>query len=151
TNIPNSNTNIFSLNTAGKVPGTYQFDLLVTNGFGSVTSSIIPLNLIPASGPVLVTDTLIAPSTAFVGNSISISAAFTGNEPITYQWFFTAGEVPAPIAGATNTTFTIPSAQIANAGSYFLVASNNPPGLGSRTASSSPALLFVTNLYVTAS
>jgi hypothetical protein len=150
TNIPNSDTNIFSLNTASKAPGTYQFSLLVTNDFGSATSSIITLNLIAASGPVLVADTLISPSTAFVGNSISMSAAFTGNDPIAYQWFFANGETPAPIAGATNSTYTIPSAQIADAGSYFLVASNNPPGLGSRTASSSPAVLMVTNLYVKA-
>jgi alpha-L-rhamnosidase len=152
TNIPDSNTNIFSINTVSMAPGTYQFDVLVTNSFGSFTSSIITLNLIAASGPVLVADTVIAPSTAFVGNSVSISASFTGNEPITYQWFFTPnGGSRAPIPGATNTTYSIPNAQIANAGSYSLVASNNPPGLGSRTNSSTPRSLLVTNIYVTAS
>jgi hypothetical protein len=151
TNIPGSNTNIFSLNTTSMASGTYRFDLLVINAFGSVTSSIVTLNLIPASGAMIVSDTLITPSTAFVGNSVSMSAAFTGNEPITYQWFFSSGENLAPIPGATNNTYTIPSAQLANAGNYMLVASNHPPGLGSRTNSSSAALLLVTNLYVTAS
>src|SRR6266481_3943317 len=151
TNIPGSNTNIFSINTTTMAAGTYQFDLLVTNAFGSVTSSIISLNLIPASGPVIASDTLISPSTAFVGNSVSMSATFAGNQPITYQWFFSNGEITAPIPGATNSTYTIPSAQLANAGNYMLVAANNPPGLGSRTNSSTPALLIVTNLYVTAS
>jgi alpha-L-rhamnosidase len=151
TNIPGSNTNIFSINTTTMAAGTYQFDLLVTNAFGSVTSSIISLNLIPASGPVIASDTLISPSTAFVGNSVSMSATFAGNQPITYQWFFSNGEITAPIPGATNSTYTIPSAQLANAGNYMLVAVNNPPGLGSRTNYSTPALLIVTNLYVTAS
>jgi hypothetical protein len=151
TNIPGSNTNIFSFNTTGKAPGTYRFDLLVTNSVGSVTSSIIALNLIPASGPVLVGDTGIVPSIAFVGNSVIMAADFLGNEPISYQWFFTDGEGTGPIAGATNSTYSIPNAQLADAGSYFLVASNNPPGLGSRTNASSPAILIVTNLFVTAS
>ena len=151
TNIPGSNTNIFALNTTSMTPGVYRFDLLVTNVFGSVTSSVVTLNLIPASGPVIVLDTLITPSTAFVGNSVSMSAAFAGNQPITYQWFFATGEVTTPIPGATNSTYIIASAQLPNAGNYMLVASNNPPGLGSRTNSSTPALLIVTNLFVTAS
>jgi hypothetical protein len=152
TNIPNSNTNVFSIDTTSMPAGIYRFDLLVTNSFGAVTSSVVVLNLIAASGPVLVNDTIITPSTAFVGNSVSISANFIGNDPITYQWFFTPnGGATAPVPGATNTTYLIASAQVANAGSYVLVASNNPPELGSRTNSSTPATLVVTNIYVTAS
>jgi alpha-L-rhamnosidase len=152
TNIPDSNTNSFSLNTASLAAGTHRFDVLVTNSFGSVSSSVISLNVLAASGPVLLTDTLITPSTALVGNSVLMSAAFTGNEPITYQWIFIPnGGGPAPIPGATNTIFSISSAQIANAGNYMLVASNNPPGLGSRTTSSTPRILNVTNLFVIAS
>jgi len=152
TNIPGANTNAYSINTTSMAAGTYRFDLLVTNSFGAVTSSVVTLNLDPASGPVLVTDTLIAPSTAFVGNSVLMSASFVGNEPIKYQWFFTAnGGGAAPISGATNFSYSIPNAQIANAGTYLLVASNNPPGLGSRTNSSTPRHLIVTNIYETAS
>ncbi len=152
TNIPASNTNVFSVETTGRTAGAYRFDLVVTNDFGAVTSSIITLNLIPASGPVLADDTTISPSTAFVGNSVTMSAAFIGSDPITYQWFFTPnGGVAAPISGATNTTYSISSAQLSNAGSYRLTASNSPPGLGPRTASSAPATLIVTNIYVIAS
>lgn len=152
TNIPNSNTNMFSIDTTSVPPGTYRFDLLVTNDFGAVTSSVVTLNLIAASGPVLVADTTISPSTAFVGNSVQMSAAFIGNEPITFQWFFapTGGSI-APIPSATNVTYSISSAQVANAGSYWLVASNNPAGLGPRTTSSTPTTLLVTNIYVIAS
>ncbi len=49
------------------------------------------------------------------------------------------GGVTAPVAGATNTGYAIPSTRTNDTGSYFLMASNNPPGLGSQTASSTPA------------
>ena len=146
TNLPNSTTNIYTMATTGMVAGNYQFRLVATNSLGAFTNSPATLNLASASGPVLVADTAINPSTVRAGNPVLMSAAFAGNAPITCQWFFTTnGGGTALIPGATNTTYSIASAQTNNAGSYFLAASNNPPGLGSRTNSSTPATLIVTN------
>ena len=94
------------------------------------------------SAPVLVTDTAISPPAVYTGASVVISASFTGSEPISYQWFYD----DSPIAGATNSTYTIVGAQLASAGSYFLMASNNPPGLGSQTNASTPVTLTVAAL-----
>jgi hypothetical protein len=144
-NLSGSTTNTDAVDTTGMAAGNYQYRLVVTNTYGSVTSSVVTLNLANASGPVLVSDTIISPSAAYAGNSVLMSAAFAGNAPITCQWFFTArGSVTTtPIPGATNTTYSIANVQTNAAGSYFLMASNNPPGLGSRTLSSTPAVLSV--------
>jgi alpha-L-rhamnosidase len=146
TNLPNSTTNTYALNTTGLTPTNYQFRLLVTNVSGAATSSAATLNLLAASGPVLVADTTITPSAVTVGSSVLLSAAFSGNQPISYQWF--SGNSPIP--GATNNTHAITNAQLSQAGNYFLVASNNPPGLGSRTNASTPAALTVTPVDPTA-
>jgi hypothetical protein len=144
-NLSSPTTNTYAVDTTGMTAGNYQYRLVVANTYGSVTSLVVTLTLASASGPVLSSDTLISPSTAYVGNSVVMSAGFAGNAPITCQWFFIArGSVTAtPIPGATNTTYSIASVQTNDAGSYFLMASNNPPGLGSQTLSSTPAALSV--------
>jgi hypothetical protein len=140
--IPSSNTNSFAINTTGMTPGTYNYQVIVTNVNSSATSSVVTLNLVAASGPVLVTDTAINPAFTTVGNTVQASAAFTGTEPIFYQWRFTdANNVTTTIAGATNSTYTISSAQIANTGDYSLVASNAVGGAS--TVTSTPARLTV--------
>jgi len=144
-NLSGSTTNSFAVNTAGLPARNYQYRLVVTNNYGSATSSVVTLNLANASGPILTSDTLINPSAAYVGNAVTMTAAFAGTAPITYQWFFTpqGGATSAPLAGATSPTYSIASFQTNNAGSYFLLASNNPPGLGSRTSSSTTAALTI--------
>ncbi len=149
TNLPNSTTNAYSLNTSTLPPGNYQYQLVVSNAGGSATNTPATLDLLAASGPVLVTNTAIDPSIApFVGSSVELSASFSGTQPIYYQWYFiTNGGGTNLIVGATSSTFTIASIQTNNAGSYFLMASNNPPGLGSQTALSSPAALTIAASY----
>jgi alpha-L-rhamnosidase len=143
-NLAGSATNTYALDTTGMAAATYQYRLVVTNLSGSVTSSIVTMTLANASGPVLLTDTVVNPPAVFTGGSLLVSAAFAGSEPIAYQWFFTTnGGGTEVIPGATNTTYSIATAQTNNAGSYFLTASNNPPGLGSRALSSTPATLTV--------
>ncbi|HTV61279.1 MAG TPA: alpha-L-rhamnosidase C-terminal domain-containing protein [Verrucomicrobiae bacterium] len=144
TNLPNSSSNTYSINTAAMAAGTYQYCLVVSNSAGMVTNTPATLTLLAPSGPVVVTNTMITPATVFAGNPVTLSAAFTGNQPISYQWFFTTnGGGTTIIAGATNSTYVIASTQTNDNGSYFLMASNNPPGLGGQTSSSSPAALTV--------
>lgn len=142
TNIPGANTNPYSFDTAGLSPGTYHFDLAVSNNDGLATSIIITLYLASASAPLLVNDTAINPPGAYAGTPVVMSASFTGSEPISYQWYFDG----SPIAGATNSTWSIANVQLANAGSYFLLASNDPPGMAGQTNASAPATLAVATL-----
>lgn len=143
-NIPSSNTNSFAINTTGMTPGTYNYQVIVTNVNSSATSSVVTLNLVAASGPVLVTDTAVNPAVALVGGSVQVSATFTGTQPISYQWRFTdANNVTTSIGGATSSTYNIGSAALGNTGNYTLVASNAVGG--AVTVSSTPAALTVVN------
>jgi hypothetical protein len=56
-----------------------------------------------------------------VGDSISLSAMVTGEQPMSFQWF-KDGE---PVPGATSVNLSIPGAQLADSGQYTLVASNS--------------------------
>ena len=93
------------------------YDVIVTNGFGSVTSAVAVLTLLQAptftAQPV---SRLIVP-----GLPTTFSATVTGPAPLTYQWQFNG----ADILDATNTTYTIASVNVTNLGNYRLVASNS--------------------------
>jgi hypothetical protein len=138
--LPGASTNSYAFSTAGMSPGTYLYQVIVSNVNNSATSSVVTLNLSAASSPILVTDTAINPGVAYAGASVQMSAAFDGSMPITYQWMFNNGGGAAAISGATNATYSIPGAQLANSGSYFVVASN---GVSPFTTSSTPVSLLV--------
>ena len=141
--IPSSNTNSHTFATTGMSPGTYLYQVIVTNVNNAATSSVVTLNLSAASAPVIVADTDITPSAVYVGGSVVMSATFNGSMPISYQWIFDNGSGPVAIAGGTNATYSIASAQIANSGSYFVTAAN---GIAPFTTSSSPVSLLVGSL-----
>ncbi len=83
-----------------------------------------------------------ATETVWFGANVSMSALAGGAGPITYQWNGPSG----PIAGATNTTYTLNNAQPGNSGSYSCTASN----VYGPTTSSSLALTVLAppNAYV---
>lgn len=58
--------------------------------------------------------------TVIAGDSASFYGGASGTDPLSYQWRFNN----AAIAGATTTSYTIPSAQTNDAGPYSLVVTN---------------------------
>ncbi len=81
---------------------------------------------VTAGPPVLLNDTLPASGSDVVGGQITFAAVFDGSRPLTYQWQFQdpSGNPPVDIPNATNTTLTISSLHLADAGNYFVTASN---------------------------
>ena len=71
------------------------------------------------------------------GSTVSFSADAVGTAPISYQWFFSFGT----LTNATGTTLTLKNASPAQAGNYWVVATNN---YGSAT--SYVASLTLTNM-----
>lgn len=140
TDFPNSNTNSYALDTSSMAAGTYLYQVIVTNVNSMATSSVVQLNLSASSAPILVADTAINPAAAFVGGSVTMSAAFNGSPTITYQWMFNNGSGAVAIAGATNATYSNASAQLTNGGSYYVIAAN---GISPFTLNSSPVSLLV--------
>jgi hypothetical protein len=55
-----------------------------------------------------------------VGNSVQFSVTASGRPAVTYQWYFNG----TAITGATNSMYSLLSAQSGNAGNYTVVVSN---------------------------
>jgi hypothetical protein len=76
----------------------------------------------------------------YVGEDFQFSASVGGTFPISFQWKTNGVNIP----GATNSTLLLTNVQLANAGTYTLLASN-----AYGTALSSNAVLQVTNFFLT--
>lgn len=97
--------------------GTYT--VRVSNANGSVTSNGATLTVAAPSAPVFTTQPVGATTT--VGSAISLSAAANGVPSPTYQWRRNGTD----IAGATAATYGVASAQVADSGTYTVVATNS--------------------------
>ncbi len=160
TDIPDATNTTYAFNTDDA--GTYQFDCVVSNSYGAVTSTIVLVHVLPASVPVLTSDMnksgslFITNVYSFIGGNANFAATFgLGTQPITNQWIANTGSGYAPIAGANANTFTVTNVQASAAGWYKLAATNLIGGSNSTpghlTALANPAALStngVTNLYV---
>ena len=132
--------------------GSYQ--AVVTNFAGSVTSRVAALTFNSVALNIVAQPVSL---TATQGTVASFSVLASGVPAITYQWFF--GSLPVP--EATNSTFSISSVDITNAGNYRVVVTNDYLALVSSTAtltvvapSLAPTLLVAAagpNLEVTCS
>ena len=106
--------------------GSYTMNLTAYE-FGGATGLVA--NTFPYTVVVTAASTGTAPSfttqpqdqTVTAGAGITFAAAANGSPAPTYQWNFNG----TPIAGATNATYSITSAQSANAGSYSVTATNS--------------------------
>ncbi|MBI5767107.1 MAG: immunoglobulin domain-containing protein, partial [Verrucomicrobia bacterium] len=101
------------------------FDVIVSNAAGSATSAAALLAVNP---PVTFT-TQPAGATAYVGASVTFTALATGSP--NYQW----RKGGSPIAGTNSPTLTLAAVQLADAGSYDVVASTPYASTTSTSAS----------------
>jgi uncharacterized delta-60 repeat protein len=101
-------------NVTGSDAGAYQ--IVITNAWGSVTSSVASLTVID---PLLVTN----PVTQFLnrGQPATFGVLVRGEEPLVYQWRKNATNLPL----ATNATLLLTNVQVADNGSYDVVAANS--------------------------
>lgn len=110
---------------------------LVSNNFGTTTSSVATLTVFP---PVLAPTITAQPKSQTLrgGTSVTFAVSVSGTPPLMYQWW----KDNSIILNATNVTYTIAAALPADAGSYYVVVSN-----GAGSVSSSIAVLTLTNAY----
>lgn len=127
------NTNTLTLASAtNNNAGTYT--AVVSDGFGSITSSPAVLSVVVPGIPPTVTN---QPKnfTTPAGGTASFTNGASGTAPLFYQWYFNTNTL---IGGATSPIYIIPSATTNQAGYYSVVVSNTY-GM----ATSAPALLSV--------
>lgn len=101
--------------------GDYNYDVVVSNSAGAVTSAPVALTVFGASAPVVVTDTTPSSATRYAGQDVTFGATFDGTRPISYNWQYFGVD----IAGETNITLTVTELDTFDAGDYRLRASNS--------------------------
>ncbi len=106
------------------------YDVVVTNSIGSVTSRLVRLDVTPSAEPPTILTQPISLS-VIVGQQATFSVEAEADPTPAYQWTKN-GNV---IAGATDTTLTIPAAQLSDAGTYSVSVSNSSGSVTSQNAS----------------
>lgn len=105
------------------------YTVIATNSAGSATSSAATLTVnVPAVAPSITTQPVASSVTA--GNSASFSVSASGTAPLTYQW----SKDGSALTGATSSTYSLGSAQLADAGSYTVVVGNTAGSVASNAA-----------------
>jgi hypothetical protein len=82
------------------------------------------------------------PVTAVVGQTVVFFVTAQGTAPLRYQWLRNG----APISGATSATYTLPTVQAVDAGSYSVVVNNDA---GSITSNPAPLTVTISPLNIT--
>jgi hypothetical protein len=144
TDVPASNTNSLVVNAATNfAPGTYTYQVIVTNGFGSVTSApSSQITILAPSQPLIVTATTPSAATVYPGANVSFAAAFDGTLPIAVQWKKSNNQVVyTNLPGRTGNTLALTNVQLGDTGYYSLWGSNIVNA--GYTVSSGDALLTV--------
>jgi hypothetical protein len=101
---------------SARTDDTGDYDVVVSNAFGSITSAVARLTVVfPPSITLQPTSTVVAS-----GTTAALVVTAGGTEPITYQWRNSSG----PIPDATNAVLSIDPAFTNHAGSYVVVVSN---------------------------
>jgi len=110
------------------------FDVVVSNTAGTVTSAAATLTVNPA--PVAPTITAQPGNqTVTAGQTAAFTAVAAGTAPLSYQWQKNGANIP----GATSTSYTTPVTTTADSGASFAVVVSNTAG----TVTSAAATLTV--------
>jgi hypothetical protein len=135
TNIDGAATNFVAVVTPTD-PGTYRYQIIITNSYGTATSGVASYTVRGLLAPFVTQDIGTAnfgPITnifGFVGGNVNLYATFVGAPVVTNQWFADTGSGPAPIAGATNSL----NIQPVVTGWYYETATNADGGTNSSSA-----------------
>jgi hypothetical protein len=110
------------------------YDVIVANPYGRVTSSVVTLAVNPAQPPTITQAPAARP--VYPGGNGLFTVAASGTPPLSFQWKQNGVNIP----GATNTALIIANAGPANAVNYSVAVTNEAGGVVSANA----ALTIVT-------
>jgi hypothetical protein len=120
TNAVTGGTNAQLTITNAQTANAGNYQVVITNVAGSITSNPALLQVVDAA-PSNVTITPAGTITNIgVGGSLTLGATASGSRPLQFQWFFD----DVLIVNETNTTLMINNVTVDNAGSYTVQASN---------------------------
>ncbi len=120
-------------------PQTGGYSVIVTNVYGSVTSSVAMLTVPNAPAVIIIQP---QSRTNAVGTEAAFTVAAAGMEPLAYRWRKDGTNLVngGNLSGVTTTNLTISNVQLTNAGNYTVVITN---AYGSMTSSVATLTVFV--------
>jgi hypothetical protein len=119
-NIPISGASASTLSLANvNATDAGSYTVTVANSTGAIVSAPVGLTILSLFVPPSITSQPYK-ALATAGSPVTFTVGASGTGPLTYQWLADG----VPIGGATTATFTLPSVQPADAGTYSAVASN---------------------------
>ena len=122
TNLPGAtNANFVISSTAMTDAGDYQ--VIVTNAFGSVTSAIARIEVLPPLPMAPFVNSMSLRSEVPPGGEAFFLVSPVGTQPFFYQWMFNGANLP----GQTNSSLTVPNVQVS--GDYQVSVSNSLGGV----------------------
>ncbi len=113
-----TNSTLVMSNTTVAVSASY--DVVVANVYGTNRSPVLAVTVLPPAAPGFLQSPTPAAVTNFVGSSAGFAAVVSGSQPISLQWAHNGTNVP----GATSSTLTLNSLNLADAGNYTLTATS---------------------------
>ncbi len=144
-NISGATSPSYALSNAQPSNGGTQFQCVVSNSAGSVTSNPATLTVAAVSVPPTVT-TQPQNSSVIVGQNASFSITASGTSPLSYQWQAkTSGtNTFTAISGATTASYTKNNVQLSDNGMQLRCMVSN----GAGSATSNPATLTVASTVI---
>lgn len=112
---------------------TYNYDVVVSNSGGSVTSQVVTVTVTPVQPSIVTPPVSVSVAS---GSSATFSVYAGGSLPLSYQWLRNG----TAIAGATSYSLVLSSVALSDSGASFSVQVTNPAG----TVTSQSAQLTVT-------
>lgn len=120
-NVAGVTSNVLSI-TSATLANSGSYQLLVTNTFGAVTSSVATLNVgLPPSITAQPASQIVPP-----GSNVVFSATVTGSTPLTFQWRKDGNKLSdgPGISGATSSRLTLSGVSTNSVGGYALFVTN---------------------------
>ena len=110
--------------TAASTQNSDEYEAVFTNSAGTLTSNAATLTV--DSAPTVTTNPTV-PTIVDVGNTVTLTAAATGNPAATVQWKVSAdgGTTFSDISGATSTTYSFTAAASQSGNEYEAVFTNS--------------------------
>jgi len=99
-----------------------QFDVVLSNAGGTVTSSSAILTVLALAAPTLAAQPL--SQTVILGQSATFSVTASGTAPLSYQWRKNGNDIPL----ATAAIYQTPATVTGDSGSQFVVVVSNSAG-----------------------
>jgi hypothetical protein len=132
--IPGATGASYALSPTAVADSGAQFDVVISNALGSITSQPATLTVNPNTQPPAIIQ---QPADVIVTepNAAAFTVGASGGAPLSYQWRRDGADIP----GATDATYTLSPTSIADDGAQFDVIVSNPFG----SVTSQPSMLTV--------